>query len=872
MGKLLALAFAILCLLVIGNALRPAPLVLEIDANIGTSAAGQVFHSRDGSYSEDRSEWFDVVVGRRNIYRIPVAGKLPRSIRLDLGAAPGEIVLYKLVFKRGSREVVLGPDDLAQSIQPLSGVAVGDARDGLAIASLDPDPHFEIVVPESLRTPAWGSVAMASAALLGLLVLAWTYRSWLRRALATVALIRPTLLWPVIGLIGTFAILRITGVGLSGVRPFRSLLEGGGLMIAILAFATIGRAALGVGMSARSWRSFGLAGNALLGLGLLFLYVYLRSLPGALGVPIRITGLEIMMVAVLCGVFLVRRGAGQALTSTDVGLVAFQVTVLFLLCVVVADRELPRLVMLSSDPDSHAFFARQIVHFGGVPRQQGVWGEDSLNYPAGTGVLIALWSWLSMLDVRDSASVASFIIYSLSALALADATSYRASGGVRVAMGLMALLLLFAAYMMPLHASYVHMEGLGRVLAFGFLTLVGMIVLAVCRQVLGRVHAVAILAALLFALASLNPVNVVAGALIVGAGAVWTIAGGRWHDGIVLLLSVFGVALVVVDPYFLGMATGQASAEKLALEGFGSTSVVEGIRLGLVDLSAHPWSHLAAAMEVFPGAPRLASILLLAGLGVTWACILRRRDLWRIGLSAFAVLMVAASALAISQQFGTDKRFFLVAPYLPVALAQVKMLLVMSLSIALVTEIAARRRVAAAAVLAAALVAGSASVIRPNANFFLAPKRSYCGGVECPVQDDIEVLGQFRAYLEAEGVDPDASEDRLLIANRIVRMGRELWLFPAGGGRLAPHADVGPVAFFYFQGDPDYTTYNYITHICERFDISWLREQKVRYVLLPATEGDWCIHDVATLVTRWQTVAISGDARVIDLEREAHVP
>lgn len=277
-------------------------------------------------------------------------------------------------------------------------------------------------------------------------------------------------------------------------------------------------------------------------------------------------------------------------------------------------------------------------------------------------------------------------------------------------------------------------------------------------------------------------------------------------------------------------------------------------------------------MEVFPGVPRLASILLLAGLGVAWACILRRRDLWRIGLCALAVLAVAASALAISQQFGIDKRFFLVAPYLPVALAQVKMLLVMSLSIAFVTEIAARRRVAAAAILGAALVAGSASVIRPNANFFLAPKHSYCGGVECPVQDDIEVLGQFRAYLEAQGVDPDVSEDRLLIANRIVRMGRELWLFPAGGGRLAPHADVGPVAFFYFQGDPDYTTYNYVAHVCERFDVPWLQAQKVRYVLVPATAGDWCIHDVVTLVARWETVAMSGDARVIDLEREVHVP
>ena len=869
--ELLAFVLMAVCVAVLYNALRPQPLLLEIDARVETSAVGQVFYSRDGAYSEDRSERFELELGQRKVYRVSILGKLPRTVRLDLGDAPGDITLYRVEFHRGNQAVALDPGALARVIQPLSGVEIGQVGDGLSIASLDTDPHFAVPVPDELRSWGWGGITLVSLALLGLIAIAWLRRSRIRSLAEMVSRVRPGVLWPVVGVIGTFLILRLTGVSLSGDRPFQSLLAGSGLMLAITAFAVVGLAALRAGKRSPARLGLGFAGNAILGQAILFLYIYVRSLPGAFGLSLPVTGLEILILVVACGIYLVRRGHVQPWTSTGIGLTALPVAVLFVLCVVVADRELPRLVMLSSDPDAHAFFARQVMHFGGVPWQQGGWGEDSLNYPAGTGVLIAAWSWISRLDVRDAASALGFLSYCLAALALAHQASHRARGSIRVGAALMALALLFAAYMMPLHMNYVHMEGLGRVVAFGFLASVGCLVLAVCRRALEPVRAALALGVLMFVLVCLNPVNLAAAGLMVGAGVVWSLAGKRWREGLALVLSLTGVALVVVDPYFFSMMTGRSAVEKVALEGFDTIPVLEGVRAGFADLLARPAFYLGAAMEIFPGARRPPSILLMSALVVTW-CVLRRQGLWRPLACVCAVVMVAAVALAISQQFSTDKRFFLLAPYLPVALAQAKILLVMSLSIAIVTKTAVRRHLAFAAVLGAVLVCASALVIRPGANFFLAPKHDYCGGVECPVPDDVAVLSQFREHLLTQGIDPNASEDRLLIANRVIRMGRELWLFPSGGGRLAPHSEVGPVAFFYFQGDPDYTTHNYVSHVCERFDIPWLREQKVRYVLVPATEGEWCIHDVDSLVQRWETVAVSGNARVIDLNREVHVP
>lgn len=866
------LLLAMACVLLIYNALQSYPLVVEIDARVETSTAGQIFYSRNGAYSEDRSQRFELEVGRREIHRIPIPGKLPRTVRFDMGDAPGEIMLYSIAFSRGGETIRIDPQRLAVLLQPMGGVAVGGVEDGLSVVSLNSDPHFALPVPDELRTPSLAKLLLAAAALLVLTGIAWTCRSRLRSAVETVGMIRPGLLWSVVGVLGILSILRITGVSLSGDRPLQSLLAGTALTLAIIAFSVLGRVALRAGSRLRPARQFGFAGSAIVGQVVLFLYMYLRSLPEALGLPLPVTRVELLLLVLLCGVYMYRRRHVQVWTSGDNGQTLFQVAVLFVLCVAVADRELPRIVMLSSDPDSHAFFARQVMHFGSVPRQQGVWGEESLNYPAGTGVLIAIWAWMSKLDVRDAASVLSFVTYCLAALALADGVVRSDRGGVRVATSLLALALLFSAYMMPLHFNYVHMEGLGRVVAFQFLALVGIAVLAACRRTLSPHRAAVLLSVLMFVLACLNPINVVAAGLMAGAGVLWLFTDRRWRDGLALLFSFVGVALVVIDPYFFGIVTGGAVVEKVALEGFGEVALMDGIRAGLANLVATPRTYLGPAMEIFPGGGRLGSILLLCGLALIWACILRRRGICRLTVSALAALLVASTAISISQQFGADKRFFLLAPYLPVALAQAKILVVMSLSIAIVDELASRKRLLAATIVGGALVLGSAAVIRPSANFYLMPKYDYCGGVECPAPDDVAVLEKFRTHLAAEGVDPDTSEDRLLVANKVIRMGRELWLFPSGGGRLAPYSDVGPVAFFYFQGDPDYTTHNYVTYVCERFDVAWLREQKVRYVLIPAAEGEWCIHDVDALSLRWKTVAASGKARVIDLNREIHVP
>ncbi|QCO67084.2 hypothetical protein E5843_03550 [Luteimonas yindakuii] len=861
----LALLAACLCLLLAAFIARPVPLVLELDAEIATSADGQLFHSREGGYSEDRSQRFAIDVDARRVYRIELDDLRPTSLRLDPGSAPGRIVLHEVRFQRGGREVRLGPAELASAVKPIGGMQIGTAGDGLPVVAVNADPHFELEVPEDLRNPARGSKSLVVFLLAAALGLAWWSRGVARVAATWIYSRHRVLVGLLVGVAGTLVLLRLTGIGMVGDRPLQSLIAGTALMFAVVAFSVVGQVAL---RAMPGWSSAaGFPVQAIVGQALLFCYVYVRSLPGAFGLPLPVTRYEIVALVVVAAVVLFRNRSSAPALTAERELGTFHLAIIYLLCVVVADRELPRLVMLSSDPDVHAFLGNQVVRFGGVPWQQGNWGEESFNYPAGTGVLIALWAWISQLDVRNAVSALSFITYPLGMLALASCASQREHIGLRMAAAFLALALLFSAYMLPLYGNYVHMEGLGRIVGFAFLAALAAMVVGVCRRGHAALAASAICAALVFALVCLNPVNFAGAGLLVGLGVVWLLAGGRWKAAATLGASLSAILLVFVDPYFFGMLTGGAASEKVALEGFSQVELGDGVRQGLHELLARPLFHLGSAVEIMPGAPRPASVLLVGVPVVAWACILDRRDLWRLAACSFAFVGVSAAALAVAHQFAADQRFFLLAPYLQVSLAQLKIIIVVALSVVMVMRVARSGRVAASIALAMVMIFASASVVGSGANFFLTPKKDYCGGVECPAADDIAVLQMLREHLDGSGTDPQERQDRLLIANRIVRLGGETWLFPSGAGRLAPYAGVGPVAFFYYQGDPDYTTRNYVAHVCERFDLAWLREQHVRYVLIPATPGDWCIHDHEGIASRWETVVSSGNAKVIDITR-----
>lgn len=81
---------------------------------------------------------------------------------------------------------------------------------------------------------------------------------------------------------------------------------------------------------------------------------------------------------------------------------------------------------------------------------------------------------------------------------------------------------------------------------------------------------------------------------------------------------------------------------------------------------------------------------------------------------------------------------------------------------------------------------------------------------------------------------------------------------------LAQESDV-PLAFYYYQGDDDYTTENYVNHVCNTLDREWLRSEHIRYVFLPADRSTACLASMEALRATERVVASSGNSYLLEL-------
>ncbi len=156
----------------------------------------------------------------------------------------------------------------------------------------------------------------------------------------------------------------------------------------------------------------------------LLVYVYLRSYINYLiGVVIPITALDVIAISVLLLFILQRKGEiATLIKGLNVNRDDYLITLYFvwLLFLIIANKELPRIAMLSSDSDQHAFFARQILRFHTLPFTQYYWGNQPLHYPGGFAVLNFLWSTISCLDVLAVVTAQRLIQTQLAILLLAE--------------------------------------------------------------------------------------------------------------------------------------------------------------------------------------------------------------------------------------------------------------------------------------------------------------------------------------------------------------------------------------------------------------------------------------------------------------------
>lgn len=645
--------------------------------------------------------------------------------------------------------------------------------------------------------------------------------------------------------------------------------------VAALALAAVGRAALSmtnaVGVPPPG---DGLFSSMAAGLVVLVTYVFARSLFNHLVWDLPVGRGELLLLVAAAGAYLVRvrKTASGRWSLSNLWL---DLTLLLCLCIVVADRELPRQIMLSSDPDMHLFFGTQVERFGAVPFHQRDWGPEGFNYPAGSGVVLFVWRMLSGVDLRHVLVVLPVLFMFVATLMVAEWGGAGLEGRLRkLLLRVAAVAATAAGFMFPLFMQYAHLEGAARLMSVVPAALFMVFVIGMAgREGLPAGRWMLLPAMAIFVLGTLNPANVVIPALLLGALLVRAQVMRRpaWPMPVILLAGLS--LLLLMAPYYQGLL-GIVERARVDTVIYSEQLVIKHLSQ-IVDAAVQAWTsggatQLRDATVLF--AERGRPVFLSLGVGLLVALLLVRGRGAMPSAGGWWALIVFSVGLYLTYGFARalldDRRFFLLGPYMFFSMTQYKALLLVLL-MTLVLE-----RLARVPWVGLALASGAAGVVvfvtmylvRVEHAMYLAPRQTYCGVYGCLDDSDVRLLETFESQVqEGRFTEPDGGLPKVLVPNAFKNTEHESWILPVGSARVLPLFEVLPAAFYYYQGDLEYSTASYKARICDRLDRAWLRERRIRYLYLPSQRQDACVFGMNTLIQTEEVVLQEDGAYLLKL-------
>jgi hypothetical protein len=549
-------------------------------------------------------------------------------------------------------------------------------------------------------------------------------------------------------------------------------------------------------------------------------------------------------------------------------------------------HELPRVVMLSSDPDIHAFHARQVLRFARVPWTQEYWGELSLGYPVGFSVLSALWAALSFQDVRNTVTMLPMIELVLGFGALLELFLLGRPwkrDWVKAVIGAAALGY-FVARALPYghQENRFHLEGTPRLATIGPLL---MLVSLGVRSRFFRESSVAserfiwlLATAFLCAyMLLLNPANIlVAVGICVGNLLVFGLRNAVGSVRLVLLAALVSFLFFVLDPYFYGLLFGKS-------QGWVTLSVVgqaipSGVTLAgllaslknafLLQSLLATWSHVVSDFAPVSAGHWLvlcAVAILLLNSSVQRTCDSGGLTVLIQFLLCLALFAIVGPTFGyVSEQISSLR---LLAPYSVTQMGQYVTVVLLFVVVMLVFRFVFFNA-KWASFLSGLVLVGLAHVVETGNSAVVFGRRSrVSGSLGKATANDLAVIGKveglFRRYRNERGFDVGVEVPKILVSNILVEMGRELWLFPVGGQRSLFAYDTFPLAFFYFQANSEYSYKNYQEKVCERFDAEWLHRRGIRFLFI-SEDANGCIFGLPDIRKRARTLFSSGGSAFLE--------
>ena len=544
-------------------------------------------------------------------------------------------------------------------------------------------------------------------------------------------------------------------------------------------------------------------------------------------------------------------------------------------------QEIPRAVMLSSDPDIHAFHASQILRFMRIPWNQESWGDLPLGYPTGFSGMSALWALISNQDVRNTVTMQPMIQIGVGMGALVEFLILRgilktSLSRILFTVTIFTFLAVAVPYGRQLGREF--LEGTPRLASVG---LVLFLITAVFNRPsdetsTSKANKISWFFCCFLAcvyLGSMNPSNIVsvtgpalAGALLLG------LRQNLKSFPFALLALLVASPILVLDPYFFNLVTNQ-SKELLSVSKMAKPEPLDLMQFIELGLGAVKQSFSLATIENYLGPefiPKELGLKLLAGLIVvlslitvflknvrTWAAILNLQ--LAVSLAAFVFLFPFFEVLS-----SHSVSLRLLAPYSQTQFAQFLFCWILASSTFIIYCVfQSSNRIIS--FLAMTVIVGAAFAAKDaNPLVIQKPRKHNHGSAGLATENDIKVAKKVEnLFLEYMRRNNGAAVPKILISNVKVVTGIEKWLFPVGGQRILYAHHTFPLAFFYFQGSTDYSFENYDAFVCSKFDKNWLLQRSIRYLFV-SENSNGCVKDMPLLEKTAKVIFSEGNARFLD--------
>lgn len=653
------------------------------------------------------------------------------------------------------------------------------------------------------------------------------------------------------------------------------------IVATMLFLSILGRAIL-LSLGKGIYYSTGFFVSVFVGQALLAAYFLIRSAINEYVYYLPVGLFEVLLLTTCCVTFLFVRSrkslyefSRQYFTTIDL----LYLSLFFLAIVGVCEYEIPRLVMLSSDPDQHAFFASQIKNFGTVPFSQFNWGSLPLMYPSGTGILGWEWTAVSGLDARDIVTLLPTLQFFIGVFMILESISLPTKDTAKqLYMGLGACLLMVYVFPYGFDSAHYHQEGTGRLMSIAFYAWL-MVLLTWApgmksqqplsiNSPIGLIIIISIVGAFSILI---NPVNGFYYYAISSFVFVLMYKGCIKKQMLVVFIPIVST-IFFLDPYyskFLFFSNSvEVSGELASKQSVGN--IGEIIESYWRDLKlSRPYEFFK--FDYLPGKNSFVIILLMyvgISLVVGKREIREFKPLFLALLSGWLVFVILAPLFVTLSQAGPAR---LLAPYFSYSTFQYLFVIVIFLFISLLSGVYNKNWTTGKNYFTLLVFMTAMALIAKQGDVFNRSARiGYCGSIGCVTENDLRVVQFMESYFKDKNksyAEHNYQVGKILLPNMVLTLGGEKWLFPTGASRMLPFYDLPPVAFFYFQGDEEFSFDNYNKYVCESFNIDWLQGKNVKYMFVPEQLLESCVANLENIIATNVVVFSSGKSIFLEFKQ-----